>query len=101
MDYEVVWTDAAVADLQRETEYIAQDNPTAADRMARAIGERVDLLKTLPLMGATYPKGSKSRTRTIVSGKYRIFYCVIEAARRVEILTVWHGRRQEPDLPSE
>ena len=34
--------------------------------------------------------------REILCHRYRIFYRVQEANRRVEILTVWHGSRKEP-----
>jgi toxin ParE1/3/4 len=101
MDFELVWAEPAVADLQSITEYIAQHNPEAAERTANAILQAAELLKTVPLMGAFYPRGSQGRTRYVVSGKYRIFYRVDEEARRVEILTVRHGARQDPVLPDE
>jgi plasmid stabilization system protein ParE len=50
-------------------------------------------------MGSVYPRDPEGKIRVVVSGKHRIFYRVIEEAKRVEILAVWHGRRQEPDLP--
>ncbi|MEX0703331.1 MAG: type II toxin-antitoxin system RelE/ParE family toxin [Planctomycetales bacterium] len=99
MDYEVVWTEPAMADLRAISDYIAERNPAAAVRTIAAILERVDLLQRVPFMGPIYPRGSQGRVREIVSGKYRIFYRVIEDSSRVEILTVWHGARREPTLP--
>jgi addiction module RelE/StbE family toxin len=101
MDYEVVWTDPATDDLEEITRYIAQNNPAAAERIANAIVEQAGLLATVPLMGSIFPPGGTGRYRFIVSGKYRIFYRVIEDAKRVEILVVRHHRRQDPDLPEE
>jgi len=50
-------------------------------------------------MGAYYPRGSPGPYRVIVVEKYRVFYRVSEEKSRVEILLIWHGSRQEPDLP--
>jgi plasmid stabilization system protein ParE len=79
--------------------YLAQFNPAAAERISSAIINRMELLKSVPKMGALYPKGSLGPYRTVVVEKYRVFYRVIEEKHRVEVLLVWHGSRQEPDLP--
>ena len=99
MEFEVVWTDRALTCLEEVHSYLSQFNPAAADRVSNAILERVELLKTVPKMGAYYPRGSLGPYRVIVVEKYRIFYRVLEERSRVEILLVWHGSRQEPDLP--
>jgi len=59
----------------------------------------VEILATFPHIGPRYPRGRQSRVREIVCRRYRIFYRVIEERKVVEILTVWHGARDEPDLP--
>jgi toxin ParE1/3/4 len=99
MDYEIVWTEPASAELKAITTYLAEHSSAAAERTASAIIQRVEQLKTVPLMGTLYPPASTSRIRKIVSGKYRIFYRVAEQAKQVVILTVWHGSRRDPDLP--
>jgi len=99
VEFEVVWTDPALTSLEEIHAYLAQFNPTAAERISSAIIERVELLKSVPKMGAVYPKGSLGPYRTVVIEKYRVFYRLIEEKQRVEVLLVWHGSRQEPDLP--
>ena|SRR6266851_7768996 len=99
MEFEVVWTDRALTSLQEAHSFLTQFNPTAADRVSRTILERVELLRTVPKMGAYYPRGSPGPYRVIVVEKYRVFYRVSEEKSRVEILLIWHGSRQEPDLP--
>jgi plasmid stabilization system protein ParE len=99
MDFGVVWTETATDDLEAITTYLAQHSATAAERISSEIVRRVELLQTVPLMGAVYPSGSPGPNRVTVCGKYRIFYRVQEDARRVEILTVRHSARSEPDLP--
>ena len=99
MDWEIVWTEPAAADLEAITTYIARRDPAAAERTAHAIVERVESLRTMPYLGPAYPPGSQGRNREILSGKYRVFYRVDEEAKRIEVLTVWHGARREPPLP--
>jgi toxin ParE1/3/4 len=99
MDWAIVWTEPATADLEAITTYIARRDPSAAERIANAIVGRVESLRAMPSMGSVYPPGSQGRNREILSGKYRIFYRVNEEAKQVEVLTVWHGARREPPLP--
>ena len=96
MDYEVIWSDAAIADLHDLCTHIARDNPQAAERVGRDILKYVRILGSFPLIGPAYPRGAQGPLREIVRRPYRIFYDVSESARRVEILHVWHGARAEP-----
>ena len=98
MEYEVVWTEPAGSQLEEIRAYIAVDNPSAANRVVGKIIARVDQLQGTPRIGAVYRKGGKYPIRKIVSGKYRIFYRIVEDAKRVEILLVWHGARRDPNL---
>ncbi len=100
MDWEIVWTPPALDGLHALFAFHAQHSETAADRTVNAILERVELLRTVPLMGAVYPRDSQGPNRFVVSGKYRIFYRVRDEAKLVEILTVWHSSRRDPELPS-
>ena len=96
MDFKVIWSEAAIADLQDICSYIAQHNPEAAHRMGRGILEHVRILGSFPFIGPTYPRGVRGSLREIVFRSYRIFYDVSETSRSVEILHVWHGAREEP-----
>ncbi|MEI7822176.1 MAG: type II toxin-antitoxin system RelE/ParE family toxin [Verrucomicrobiota bacterium] len=96
MDFKVIWSDAAIADLREACSYIAHHDPQAAGRMGRGILEHVRILATFPFIGPAYPRGARGPLREIVYRNYRIFYDVFEAERRVEILHVWHGARDEP-----
>jgi len=100
MEFKIVWSDAAIADFQDSCSYIAQHNPQAAIRLARGILKHVRVLASFPFIGPTYPRGARGSLREIVFGSYRIFYDVREKSRSVEILHVWHGRRDEPTFPS-
>ena len=100
MDFKVIWSDAAIADLHDICFYIARDDPRAAERMGRGILNHVRILASFPFIGPTYPRGARGPLREIVFRPYRIFYDVSEVTRSVQILHVWHGARQEPKFGS-
>ena len=99
MDFKIIWSDAAIADLQEVCSYVAQHDPQAADRIGRSILAHVHVLASFPFIGPTYPRGARGTLREIVFRSYRIFYDVSEKSRSVEILHVWHGARDEPAFP--
>lgn len=96
MDCQVIWSDAAIADLHDICSHLAQQNPDAAMRMGRGILDHVRILTSFPFIGPPYPRGTHGPLREIVFRPYRIFYDVSEESGRVEILHVWHGAREEP-----
>jgi toxin ParE1/3/4 len=96
MDFKIVWSDAAIADLQEVCSYVAQHDPQAAVRLGQGILDHVRVLASFPFIGPTYPRGARGTLREIVFRSYRIFYDVSEESHSVEILHVWHGRRDEP-----
>jgi toxin ParE1/3/4 len=96
MDFKVIWSDAAIADLREVCSYIARDDQEAAMRMGHGILDHVQILARFPFIGPTYPRGAQGPLREIVFRSYRIFYDVSDELRRVDILHVWHGAREEP-----
>jgi toxin ParE1/3/4 len=98
MDFKIVWSEGAIADLHQICSHIAEDNSEAALRVGRNIIDHVGVLGSFPFIGPTYPRGSLGPLREIVYRPYRIFYDVSEDTRRVEILHIRHGARQEPEF---
>lgn len=98
MDFKVIWSEAAIADLHDICSYLAQHNPNAAQRIGQGIIEHVRILSRFPFIGPAYPHGAHGTLREIVFRSYRIFYDVVEASYTVEILHVWHGARDEPEF---
>lgn len=96
MDFKVIWSEAAIADLHDICSYIARHDSQAADRMGRGILDHVRILGSFPFIGPTYPRGARGSLREIVFSSCRIFYDVSEEPRSVEILHIWHGARKEP-----
>jgi plasmid stabilization system protein ParE len=98
VDYEIVWTEGSLTDLEEITTYLAQHSPTAAERTATSIHDRVSILRVTPHAGAYYPSGTPGNVRAVVSGKFRIFYRIEDDEQRVTILTVRHTSRRPPEL---
>ena len=79
-------------------DYIAEDNPNAAVRVCDAIYDRVDILRSAQRLAQFYECDVPGEIRQTVSGKYRIFFLIDDSKHQIEVLTVWHGARQEPEL---
>ena len=98
MDFKIIWTEPAVQNLQEISLYISKDNPDAAIQFGWQLFDRIEVLISFPEIGPTYPRGSGGNVREIAFRKYRIFYRLNNVLKTVEILAVWHGARQEPEL---
>lgn len=95
-------TDAAERDLEDIWLVIAEDNPTAATRMVRAIAARIERLGRFPRLGARRPDIAPS-ARVLVEGPYLILFEVQPdtddgPVEYVEIVRVIDGRRSLSDL---
>jgi toxin ParE1/3/4 len=89
----VRWLRVALANLEEEADYIAEDNPAAADRLVQRVMRAVDLLGKNPAMGRP---GRVSGTRELVVADtpYIVPYRVRTNA--VEVLRVFHAARRWP-----
>jgi toxin ParE1/3/4 len=96
MDFKIIWTDTAIADLKEIVYYISRDNPSASEKVGRDILEHVKILEMFPSIGPAYPRRSGGAIREIVYGNYRIFYDAANQPRTVHVLRIWHGARGEP-----
>ena len=89
--YSVILSQRASKDLAGIVEYIASDNPDAAERIGF---ELVNLAMSLDALAY---RGSKVKKRRgvlkLVHGKYLIYYRVNERKRTVEVLSFQHGAR--------
>jgi addiction module RelE/StbE family toxin len=98
MAFQVIWSEPAIEDLRSITEYIAADNPDAAERTGLQILAQTRWLMTHPLFGRMLPERGDRRIREVILRPYRIVYRVDEPKLKIEILRVWHGARGTPDV---
>jgi toxin ParE1/3/4 len=91
------WTRPALADLIEAQNYIARDNPAAAHAVAQRLWDAAKNLCDHPDMGRP---GHVTGTREwpVSQTPYLIVYRVKNEA--VEILRVWHGRRNWQKNPT-
>jgi toxin ParE1/3/4 len=89
----VVWRRQAEQDLQRIFDFILENNPAAAQRVAERIERRVAELQAHPRAGR---RGRVAGTRELVVAgtPYIVAYRV--KGRRIDILAVLHGARRWP-----
>ena len=71
---QIVWSEAALEDVNDIAEYIALDNANAAKKLVRTIFESTKRLKEFPESGRRPPELNDSRYREIIVGPCRIFY---------------------------
>ncbi|MDD5525287.1 MAG: type II toxin-antitoxin system RelE/ParE family toxin [Smithella sp.] len=84
------WTNEAEKWLRDIHDYIAQDNPIAAQRVISAIYEKAQILKDFPEIGYKYRTEPEGEIRILLYGHYRIAY-LIRDKDLIDILGIFHG----------
>lgn len=79
MDFRVIWTETALADLRDLVRYIARDDRTVARKFGDLIVSKVDALVRFPRIGRRVPEFGIENLRQIVISPYRIVYEIDEA----------------------
>ena len=88
---EIRWTNEAATWLADIFDYIAQDSPEAARKVAAGIFEKAQLLATFPTAGHVHRDEPEGEVRVLLYGHYRIAYLFRAAEDVVEILGIFHG----------
>ena len=96
MDCAVIYSEAALADLEQITAFIATDNAQVAERFANRLVDLAESLRSMPQRGRPVKKWPG--VRVIILAPYLIFYRYEKPANRVEILRFWHGAREPLSL---
>lgn len=84
------WTNEALAWLADIHDYIAEENPVAAQRIVLGIHDRALILAEFPELGHVYRTRTGRVVRVLIYGHYRIAYQV-RADGDIDILGVFHG----------
>jgi plasmid stabilization system protein ParE len=90
----VIWSPLAIDRASEIAEYIAQDNPTAAENWVNAVFFKVESLKSFPESGRIVPEIDNVHFRELIYGNYRIIYRIEES--QISILTIRHGKQILP-----
>lgn len=89
----IVWSRRAIEHLTHLREYIARDNPDAANRIAGALLEAIERLAKLPNLARP---GRVAGTRELVISATPFVIPYRVRGDRLEIIAVFHGRQKWP-----
>ena len=90
----IVWSPLAVERASEIVDYIALDNPLAAEKWIQTVFSKVDQLRLSPEMGRIIPEINDPLFRELIYGNYRIIYHI--GTKQVSILTIRHGKQILP-----
>jgi toxin ParE1/3/4 len=71
---EIVWTEPALSDLDAIADFIALENPVAAQKLVRRIFKHVEQLEVHPKSGSKPPELKGWNYRQIIEPSCRVFY---------------------------
>lgn len=94
---QVVYSESALADLERAFEFIASHDPHVALAAARAIREGVDVLANHPLVGRVVEGGLRELVISYGKTGYVALYRFLPTQDQIRILAIRHQR--ELDYP--
>ncbi len=84
------WTREAEQWLKDIHDYIALENPTAAQKVVSGIYNKAQLLREHPELGQKYRTEPEGDIRILTYGHYRIAY-LSRPENSIDILGVFHG----------
>ena len=88
------WSPTAISDLELIRDYIAQDSPLAARKVANRIKESVNRLINFPLSGRA---GRVPETRELVIPGTSFVAAYTIQDNEVRIASLLHGKQRWPD----
>ena len=91
----VRWTESAAANWEEAFEYIAQENISAATRIAEKILDLTEMLAVHPFAGRP-GRVAETREMVIPNSPFILAYGVDSVEEIVWIYAVYHGRRRWP-----
>ncbi len=94
MDFQVIFRDTFLEDLERMVKSVALHNPSAAAALGRTIIDASEKLRFFP---ERHPKVRQRPgiRRFVVMKNFKVFYRLDQTSKTVEILRCWDGRRAE------
>ncbi|MBV8213724.1 MAG: type II toxin-antitoxin system RelE/ParE family toxin [Verrucomicrobia bacterium] len=91
MPYAVILSNAAQTDLDSIVQYVAVDNPTAAEKLGLELIDVAMSLETLPYRGTQVRKNQN--VRKLIHSNYVITYRIVESNQTVQVLGFTHCAR--------
>lgn len=90
----VLWTDAAVSQLEAVHDYLARTSPKYARRIVDRLTKRSSQISAFPFSGRMVPEYELNEVREVIEASYRIIYPVKEDEGQIEVLAIIHSSRE-------
>ncbi|MBV9209216.1 MAG: type II toxin-antitoxin system RelE/ParE family toxin [Acidobacteria bacterium] len=90
----VLWTDAALAQLQAIHDYVAQTSSEYARRIVDRLTRRSSQIAAFPFSGRMVSEYELNEVRQVIEGSYRLIYLIKEDENQIEVLAVIHSSRE-------
>ena len=90
---EIIWTETAFTSLEEIAEYIALDNPVAANKLISRILSETDRLADFPESGRIIPELADLPYRELIINPCRVLYKHESITKTVYILNVVRQER--------
>jgi plasmid stabilization system protein ParE len=97
--YEVIIGRVAERDLLAIAQYVARDNPAAANKLIGKLILEAKSLVNFPNRGGHYK--DRPGARFTVVGNYLVVYRVVESSKEVRVLRFWHAARERRRLEKD
>jgi toxin ParE1/3/4 len=101
MDYQVVVSVSARADLQSIVHYISFDAPDRVLRFGQFLMFHTKALARFPELGRVVPEFDDALIREIIVRSYRIVYRLDHSKHLIEVIRFWHASRGIPEINLE
>lgn len=98
MDFKVLITDSALADLREIVQFVSHDDPVAALRLGEKLIARAMQLADMPERFGFHDPARGIRKMPVPP--YLIFYTCETGSRAIHVLHFWHGARRHPRFQS-
>jgi plasmid stabilization system protein ParE len=98
MDYQVVLSPSARADLHAIVRYISFDAPDRALEFGRFLISRTRFLAGAPELGRIVPEFEDEFIREIIVRSYRVVYRLDHTNHSIEVIRFWHAARGTPEI---
>lgn len=87
----------SISDLQRLREFIEEQNPQAAQRVAASIKKGINQLKSFPHLGVKVEQAPDPEVvRDLIHGNYTVRYLL--RLKEINILRIWQHNEKENRL---
>jgi toxin ParE1/3/4 len=98
MDYQVVLSPSARADLRDIVRYISIDAPDKALQFGQFLVFHTKALARFPELGRLVPEFDDALIREIIVRSYRIVYRFDHSKHLIEVIRFWHAARGIPEI---